>query len=95
LCETRVAIELRIPVIPGITDADGNMAALGRFVASLPRKPPVKLLPYHRAAMDKYGRFGMDAPLPNTPEPTAADMNACRVMFDVGKRERERGGNDE
>lgn len=95
LCETRVAIELRIPIIPGITDTAGNLAALGRLTASLPRKLPVKLLPYHRAAMDKYRRFEMDAPLPNTPEPTAADLNLCRGMFNGGKRESERGGNDE
>lgn len=78
LCETGVAIQLRIAVIPGITDTPENLQALGEFVASLPRQLPMKLLPYHRAAMDKYPRVGMAPPLPDTPEPTQTQIEECQ-----------------
>jgi len=79
LCETAAAIQLRVPVIPGITDTAENLAALKDIVASLPRELPLKLLPYHRAAMDKYPRFGMKPPLPGTPEPMEKEMALCRA----------------
>jgi len=74
LCDTGVAIELRMPMIPGINDSDASLDSMKEFVDSLPRRLPVKLLPYHRAAMDKYSRFGMKVPLPDTEEPSAERM---------------------
>jgi pyruvate formate lyase activating enzyme len=84
LCETGVSIRLRFPVIPGITDTAANIDALGELVRSLPRRLPVDCLPYHAAAMDKYPRFGMEPPLPQTPEPTAAEMDAIRKAIGGG-----------
>jgi len=78
LCDTGVSIRLRFPVIPGITDTAANVDAFGVLVRSLPRRLPVDCLPYHAAAMDKYPRFGMEPPLPKTPEPTAEAMAAIR-----------------
>jgi len=81
LCDTGVPIRLRFPVIPGITDTEANVEALGELVRSLPRRLPVDCLPYHAAAMDKYPRFGMEKPLPKTPEPTAEGMDAIRLAI--------------
>jgi pyruvate formate lyase activating enzyme len=80
LCETDVPVEIRVPVIPGINDASEKMEALGRFALSLPRKLPLRLLPYHRAAMDKYPRFGLKPPLPDTKEPTDEVMSSLRAI---------------
>jgi pyruvate formate lyase activating enzyme len=57
-------IHIRVPVIPGITDTEENLNAIGRFVSSLPNKPPVTLLPHHATAMGKYARFGINHRLP-------------------------------
>ena len=75
LCATGVAIKIRIPVIPGINDGAEQMVAMGQVVASLPRELPVQLVAFHRAAMDKYLRFGMEPPLPDIPEPTEAELD--------------------
>ncbi|MDP6847260.1 MAG: radical SAM protein [Kiritimatiellia bacterium] len=81
LCDTGVAMEIRIPVVPEITTVPGNLDALGAVVKSLTRPIPVRLLPYHSAAMDKYPRFGFTPPLPDTPEPTEDEMDGFRTTL--------------
>ncbi|UCH83268.1 MAG: glycyl-radical enzyme activating protein [Candidatus Latescibacterota bacterium] len=63
------AIHVRIPVIPTVTDINGNFEAIGEFVAALPRRAPVRLLPHHSTAMEKYARFDMEKRLPDGVEP--------------------------
>lgn len=74
LCEAGAAIELRLPIIPGINDSDASLDSMKEFIDSLPRRLPVKLLSYHKAAMDKYSRFGMKVTLPDTEEPSSERM---------------------
>ena len=45
---------LRVPLIPGYTDDDENIAGIARFVASLERKIPVELLNFNPMCRDKY-----------------------------------------
>ncbi len=51
---------VRLPVVPGITDDDDNVARWGAFIAGLHRMPRVQLLPYHRTGEAKYSLLGMD-----------------------------------
>lgn len=81
LCDTDVAIEIRIPVVPEITSSQENVEALGSVVKSLPRQLPVRLLSYHRAAMDKYPRFGLTPLLPDTPEPSEEEIERIRTTL--------------
>lgn len=81
LCATGVPVRLRFPVIPGITNTEANLSAVGALMRSLPRQLPIDLLPYHAAAMDKYPRFGMEPPLSRTPEPTAGEMAVARRII--------------
>jgi pyruvate formate lyase activating enzyme len=53
-----VDIAIRLPLIPGITDGDLNIEALGKLVSSLQNTRGVHLLPFHRTASDKYARLG-------------------------------------
>ena len=73
-------IEIRIPVIPSITDGV-NIAAIGDIVSALPRRHPVRLLPYHRAALHKYDRFGMARPLGEIPEPSSEALKELRKQL--------------
>jgi pyruvate formate lyase activating enzyme len=52
-------INIRLPVIPGINDDAGNIRALKDFVEGLPGVRDINLLPYHRAAREKYRRLGI------------------------------------
>lgn len=59
LSETGVEIIIRIPLIPGVNDDMESIAAAGEFIAGLPRRHAVNVLPYHRAASAKYAKLGL------------------------------------
>jgi pyruvate formate lyase activating enzyme len=52
-------IVIRIPLIPGVNDDEQHLSNIGEFIAALPRKHPVDLLPYHAAAAGKYKKLGI------------------------------------
>jgi pyruvate formate lyase activating enzyme len=81
LCNNGATIEIRLPIIPDITDTEENLLSISKFINSLSRPLPLRLLPYHRAAMDKYPRFGLTPPLPDTPEPSASKMKKIINFF--------------
>ena len=51
---------IRVPLIPGVTDTDENLASISRTVRGLPGLLRVELLPYNRAAGSKYKYAGME-----------------------------------
>ena len=50
---------IRVPLVPGVTDCDANLAAIASTVRGLPGLVGVDLLPYNRAAGGKYQALGM------------------------------------
>ncbi|MFC1640337.1 glycyl-radical enzyme activating protein, partial [Gemmatimonadota bacterium] len=50
-------VVVRVPLFSGINDDEENIAALGTFVAGLPNKHTIDLLPYHCTGIDKYRRL--------------------------------------
>jgi len=57
-------IFLRVPIVPGINDDDGNIRQTGTFAAALPHLNRVDILPYHHAAVEKYKRLNKVYGLP-------------------------------
>ncbi|MBQ6351778.1 MAG: glycyl-radical enzyme activating protein, partial [Lentisphaeria bacterium] len=70
----RVPLEIRMPVVPGCNDGEGEFAAAGRFFAGLPMVERIRLLAYHDMARDKYRMCGMTDTMPETAPPTAAEL---------------------
>lgn len=68
-------VRIRIPIIPGITDDDDNVVAIGVFAAGLPTAPPIDLLPYHHFAAAKYERLARAYPFQDMRPPMADVMN--------------------
>jgi pyruvate formate lyase activating enzyme len=81
LCDNNKSIEIRIPIIPGITDTGANIEGTKRFLLQLRNPPPVRLLPHHQVAMAKYERFGMKCRLPPTEDPTEERMAELAESF--------------
>ncbi len=51
---------VRVPLVPGVTDTDHNLAAIAQVVCDLPGLMYVDLLPYNKAAGSKYRYAGME-----------------------------------
>jgi pyruvate formate lyase activating enzyme len=51
---------IRVPLVPGVTDTEENLAAIARAVADVPSLVQVDLLGYNRAAGGKYAACGME-----------------------------------
>lgn len=58
-----VRIAARIPLIPGITDTDDNLAQTAAFCKSLRKIAEIEVLPYHRLGLETYRRLGKEYPL--------------------------------
>jgi pyruvate formate lyase activating enzyme len=51
---------IRVPLVPGVTDTDENLADIAQTVRGLPGLLWVDLLPYNQAAGSKYEYAGME-----------------------------------
>lgn len=74
-------VRVRIPILPGINDDEGNLRACGEFLSVLPRLPAVELLPYHNIALGKYTGLGQAYRLPDLPSPSPEDMQRCAALL--------------
>ncbi len=59
LGEMNVPFVARVPLVPGVTDTEANLAGIARLVRGMPGLVRVDLLPYNRAAGGKYESVGM------------------------------------
>ena len=51
---------IRVPLVPGVTDTDENLASIAQILRGLPGLVRVDLLPYNKAAGSKYQYAGME-----------------------------------
>lgn len=77
LLARRRPVTVRIPVVPGINNAEADIAAFAAYLAPL-HPPQVELLPYHRIGSEKYRRLGRTYKLRETPQPAAEDLERFR-----------------
>jgi pyruvate formate lyase activating enzyme len=70
------ALWIRTPVIPGATDREENLRALGELVARVapPRLERWELCAFNNLCADKYRRLGRDWPFAASPLMTGLDM---------------------
>lgn len=59
LSRQNVAIQIRIPLVPGITDTPENLEAMARYLRPLKTINEICLLPYNLLGEDKRRRFRM------------------------------------
>ena len=74
-------VQVRVPLIPGITDTDENLTGIFAFMREV-GLTSVALLPYNPAAAEKYAWIGQEyeiAAEPQTPEQLEAMVNQARA----------------
>jgi pyruvate formate lyase activating enzyme len=74
---TETEIWIRIPLIPGFNDDRDNLDRTAAFVASLARRHPVFVLPFHALGAEKWRRIGLEPPAEGYREPDAEDLRAA------------------
>ncbi len=77
-----VPFVVRVPLVPGLTDTDANLAAIAEVVRGLPGLVRVDLLPYNRVAGAKYESVGMKFE-PGFDETRALNINT-RLFDQIG-----------
>jgi pyruvate formate lyase activating enzyme len=85
LAAVHANVWIRVPVVPGHTDAEADVAATAALVADLPRVRRVSLLPYHRTGTPKLRRLGRTSPLDALAPPSPGRLETLAELF------RERG----
>ncbi len=81
-CTQGVRMWIRTPVIPGYTDAEENIAAIARFIAThlLPYVERYDLLAFNNLCIAQYERLGMHYPLKDAPLMTKDTMERLREV---------------
>ena len=72
---------IRVPLVPGFNDDLDDLARMAEFVSRLPHPPLVNLLPFHRTALLKFARLGLDHALDGVATPSAAALARVREVF--------------
>jgi pyruvate formate lyase activating enzyme len=75
-------ITVRIPLIPGITDTDDNLAAIAEFLTPLKSIQTISLLPYNLLATDKCRRFGVVNRLGDVSTQSPNELNRHKSRFE-------------
>ncbi|HWV79203.1 MAG TPA: pyruvate formate-lyase-activating protein [Isoptericola sp.] len=86
LAERGVKVWVRFVLVPGLTDAPENVAAVARHAADIEAVRPgtverVEVLPFHQMARDKWAELGRTYELEDTEPPTPEATEAVRDVF--------------
>jgi pyruvate formate lyase activating enzyme len=81
LSEVHGNVWIRVPVVPGHTDAEADLAATASLVAALPGVRRVSLLPYHGTGAAKARRLGRDYLLESVQPPSPESLERLAALF--------------
>jgi pyruvate formate lyase activating enzyme len=82
LASARRPIRVRVPLVPGFTDDDANVSAIGAFAASHGLRE-IDLLPYHTAGAAKYARLDRPYALAEVPALPANAVGPARARLEA------------
>ncbi len=73
---------IRIPIIPGFTDAESNLSQISDFIVNLNTVQKVDLLPYNKMGVEKYKRLEKLYNLTDVSVPSEERMNELKIYFE-------------
>ncbi|MBR1751192.1 MAG: pyruvate formate lyase-activating protein [Ruminococcus sp.] len=83
-----IPIWIRHVVVPGVTDNEEYLFALGEFIGGLKMIKALDVLPYHTMAKEKYKKLGLVYPLGDIPPATKEQAQHARDVIMQGLRNR-------
>ncbi len=81
LSNHNIDVNLRFPVIPGITDKTANIKGLISFLKSKTHFRDIHLLPYHKAGDGKYAALNLENKMAQTEPPTTEQIDIIKEKF--------------
>ena len=81
---------IRHVVVPGWTDDDESLTALGHFMAQLKSVKALDVLPYHTLGVHKYQQLGVDYPLAGVQPLEQKDAERARSVILAAFREKKK-----
>ena len=83
LLSARLAdINIRIPLIPGITDTGKNIDGIIGFLVQLDTVRRVNILPFHGTGEGKYEKLGLENPMKGVFPPSEEKVQAVKEKFE-------------
>lgn len=73
---------VRHVVVPGLTDGEDHIRALGRYIRTLPNVERAELLPYHLLGVSKYQGLGIPYPLDGVPAMDRETVGQYQTILD-------------
>ena len=77
----RIPVWVRHVVVPGHTDDEQSLRALGRFVGSLRNLKALDVLPYHTLGVHKYAQLGIAYPLEGVKDMSREDALKAKAVI--------------
>lgn len=74
---------IRHVVVPGITDGDGHIRRLAKFVNTIPNVQKIELLAYHIYCVNKYKEMCIPYRFENVPPLSADRLNQLYEVLNV------------
>ena len=81
LCEHNRPMWLRYVLVPGYSDAEDDIRALGRHFTTYQNIQRVEILPYHRLGVHKYEAMGWEYKLKDVKENTPEQLAKAEKLF--------------
>ena len=81
LCQKKIKMRVRHVLVPGYTDAEADLRALGQLLRDFDNIEKIEVLPYHTLGKAKYENLGIPYPLGDTPQLTARDAAAALAVI--------------
>lgn len=91
LDQKSIPVWIRHVVVPGITDKETYLLALGHFLGGLHNVKALDVLPYHDMGKAKYEKLGMDYPLKDVKPLPREEAIKARKLILQGMREQRLG----
>ncbi len=81
LAQQQIPVWIRHVLVPGLTDQEENLRALGEFIRTLPNVVRTDILPYHTLGVAKWHRLGLDYTLGDLPPPSAEALSRAITIL--------------
>ena len=72
---------IRHVLVPGVTDQEEDLKALGDFIATLKNVRRAEILPYHSFGMFKWETLGFNYTLKDTPSPSEEEIKRAQELI--------------